>query len=182
MPTSNFLVCVCVFLRLLTFPISVSQVVLVVKNSPANEGNLRDMDSIGGLGRYSGGGHGNPLQYSCLGNPMEIESLAGYSPCGPKESDTTEATYQAHMKTPLTEKVNINIKIVFRREKGKHHLHFKTFWFRKVSIWIQVVHLRQYSDFHLHFIWGVLMTSNKSCLSFPFHIIQEILQSSENGF
>ena len=43
------------------------------------------------------------------------------------DSDTTEATYQAHTKTPLTERVNINIKIVFRREKGKHHLHFKTF-------------------------------------------------------
>ena len=56
----------------------------MVKNSPANEGNLRDMGSIGGLGRSSGGGHGNSLQYSCLGNPMETESLAGYSPCSPR--------------------------------------------------------------------------------------------------
>ena len=105
------------FLRFLTFPISVSQVVLVVKNLPANEGNLRDMGSIHGLGRSSEGGHGNPLQYSCLGNSMETESLAGYSPCGPKESDMTEVTYQAHTKTPLTARVNINIKIVFRRRK-----------------------------------------------------------------
>ena len=50
-----------------------SQVVLVVKNSPANVGNLRDtdMDSIPGLGRLPGGGHGNPLQSSCLENPMD---------------------------------------------------------------------------------------------------------------
>ena len=40
-------------------------------NSPANEGNLRDMGSTPGLARSPGGGHGNPLQYSCLGNPMD---------------------------------------------------------------------------------------------------------------
>ena len=48
-----------------------SQVVLVVKNLPANAGNVRDLGSIPGLGRSSGGGHGNPLQYSCLENPMD---------------------------------------------------------------------------------------------------------------
>ena len=47
------------------------QVVLVVKNLPANVGDIRDMDSIPGLGRSPGGGHGNPLQYSCLENPMD---------------------------------------------------------------------------------------------------------------
>ena len=45
---------------------------------------------ITGLGRFSGGGLGNPLQYSCLENPHEQRSLAGYSPWGCKESDTTE--------------------------------------------------------------------------------------------
>jgi len=39
-------------------------VALVVKNPPANAGNIRDMGSIPGLGRSPGGGHGNPLQYS----------------------------------------------------------------------------------------------------------------------
>ena len=50
-----------------------SQVVLVVKNPPANAGDLRDtdMDSIPGSGRFPGGGHGNPLQCSCLENPMD---------------------------------------------------------------------------------------------------------------
>ena len=47
-----------------------SQVVLVVKNLPANAGNVRDVDSIPGLGIFPGGSHGNPLQYSSLENPM----------------------------------------------------------------------------------------------------------------
>ena len=45
-----------------------SQVVLIVKNPPANAGDIRDAGSIPGLGRSPGGGHGNPLQYSCLEN------------------------------------------------------------------------------------------------------------------
>ena len=46
-------------------------VVLVVKNQPANAGDLREASSIPGLGRCPGGGHGNPLQYSCLENPRD---------------------------------------------------------------------------------------------------------------
>ena len=48
-----------------------SQVALVVKNQPANAGDVRDVGSVPGLERSPGGGHGNPLQYSCLGNPMD---------------------------------------------------------------------------------------------------------------
>ena len=48
-----------------------SQVALVVKNAPANAGDLRDVGSIPGLGRSPGAGHGNPLQYSCLENLMD---------------------------------------------------------------------------------------------------------------
>ena len=44
---------------------------LVVKNLSVNAGDVRDMSSIPGLGRSSGGGHNNPLQYSCLENPMD---------------------------------------------------------------------------------------------------------------
>ena len=43
---------------------------LVVKDLPANAEDLRDVGSIPGSGRSPGGGHGNPLQYSCLGNLM----------------------------------------------------------------------------------------------------------------
>ena len=45
--------------------------VLVVKGPPANAGDVRDMGSIPGWGRYPGGGHGNTLRYSCLENPMD---------------------------------------------------------------------------------------------------------------
>ena len=48
-----------------------SQVVLVVKNPPANAGDVRDLGLIPGSGRSPGGGHDNPLQYSGLENPMD---------------------------------------------------------------------------------------------------------------
>ena len=52
--------------------------------------NAGDEDSIPESGRSPGEGNGNPLQYSCLGKSHGQRSLAGYSPWGPKESDTTE--------------------------------------------------------------------------------------------
>ena len=57
-----------------------SQVVLVVKNPPANVGDIRDVALIPGSGRFPGGGHSNPFQYSCLENPMDRR--VGYSPQG----------------------------------------------------------------------------------------------------
>ena len=52
--------------------------------------NVGDLGSIPGLGRSPGGGHDNPLQCTCLENPHGQRSLAGYSPWGCKESDSTE--------------------------------------------------------------------------------------------
>ena len=45
----------------------------MVKNMPANAGNVRDVGLSPGSGRFSGGGHGNILQYSCLENSMDEE-------------------------------------------------------------------------------------------------------------
>ena len=50
-----------------------SHVVLVVKKLPASAGDIRDVGSIPESGRSPGEGHGNPLQYSCLENPMGEE-------------------------------------------------------------------------------------------------------------
>ena len=47
------------------------QVALVVKNLPANVGDVRDWGSIPELGRSSDGGHGHPFQHSCLQNPID---------------------------------------------------------------------------------------------------------------
>ena len=68
-----------------------SQVALVVKKLPPNAGDIRDTDSIPGSGRSPGGGHGNPLQYSCLENPMDRGAWWA-SPWVCKESDMTEVT------------------------------------------------------------------------------------------
>jgi len=66
--------------------------VLAVRNPSANAGDTGDSDSIPGSGRSHGGGHGNPLQYSCLENPMDrgvwwatVHRVA--------ESDKTEVTW-----------------------------------------------------------------------------------------
>ena len=63
----------------------------MVKNLPANAGDMRQAGFIPGLGRSPGGGHGNPLQYlpgECHGQ----RSLVGYGPSDSKELDMTEAT------------------------------------------------------------------------------------------
>ena len=62
----------------------------LVKNLPANAGDIKDSGSIPGLGRSTGEGHGNPLQYSCLGNPMDREVWRAIV-YGNAESDTNEA-------------------------------------------------------------------------------------------
>ena len=63
-------VCVCVCMH-----ISASWVVLVVKNLPANAGDIKDAGSISGLGRSPGGENFYPLQYSCLENQLSDQLL-----------------------------------------------------------------------------------------------------------
>ena len=55
----------------LLYFLQVSQRALVIKNLPANAGDVREVVSVPGLGRSPGGERGNPLQYSCLENPMD---------------------------------------------------------------------------------------------------------------
>ena len=69
--------------------------VLVVKNPPANEGDVRDMGFILGLGRSPGGEQGNPLQYSYLENPMDRGSRQSIG-------STTDWLATWHTPTPLT--------------------------------------------------------------------------------
>ena len=69
-----------------------SQIALVVKNPPANAGDVRVEGSMPGSRRSPGGRHGNPLQYSCLENPYEQGRPGGCSSQGLKELDPNEVT------------------------------------------------------------------------------------------
>ena len=64
----------------------------MVKNSPANAGDIRDMGLISGSGRSPGGGDGNPLWYSYLKNLMDRGAWRAIVHGGHKELDVTEAT------------------------------------------------------------------------------------------
>ena len=78
-------------------PYGTSQVALVIKNPPANAGDIRDMGSIPGMGRSLGGGHGSPVHLP--GEWHGQRSLVGYSPQGHKEVDMIEATLHTHKST-----------------------------------------------------------------------------------
>ena len=72
---------------------------LVVKNPPANAGDVRHVSSIPESGRSPGGGHGNPLQYSCLENPMDRGAWRVTVHGGAKRNfvmDMTEHSCTAH--------------------------------------------------------------------------------------
>ena len=69
-----------------------SQVALVVKNLPASAGDLRDVGSIPGSRRSPGGGHGNPLQYSCRENSIDRGAWRATVHGVTKELYTTEVT------------------------------------------------------------------------------------------
>ena len=71
-----------------------SQVALVVKSLPANVGDIRNMGLIPGLGRSPGGRQGNPLQYSCLENPVDRGAWPA-TVHGVAELYKTEATFHA---------------------------------------------------------------------------------------
>ena len=86
------------------------------KESTCNAGNL---GSIPGLGRSPGGGHGNPLQYSCLENPMDREA---YSPWGLKEwntlSDYAHSTYNEWFKENYFPILTKNLRKCFITQAG----------------------------------------------------------------
>ena len=78
---------------------------------------MGDLGLIPGLGRSPGGGYGNPLHYSCLENPHGQRSLAGYSPWGHKESDTTEQISIAQCNIKRPEKDKSETKMVKEKDE-----------------------------------------------------------------
>ena len=86
--------------RDITLPTKVYKVKAIVfpggSDGKETTSNAGDLGLTPWLGRSPGGGHGNPLQYSCLENPHGQRCLAGYSPWGCKELDTNERLSMAH--------------------------------------------------------------------------------------
>ena len=64
----------------------------VVQSLPTNAGDTGDAGLVAGSGGAPGEGNGNPLQYSCLENPMDREAWRGYSPWGHKRVGDNLAT------------------------------------------------------------------------------------------
>ena len=73
----------------------------MVKNLPANAGDIRDAGSILGPGRSPGGGHGNPLQYYCLEDPMDREAWRNTVHGVAKELDRTETPWHMYTNVKL---------------------------------------------------------------------------------
>ena len=106
----------------------------MVKNLPDNVGDATDADSTPGLERTAGGGNGNPLQYSCLGNPMDRGAWVGCSPRGHKESGMTDNTQTQSLQTHLLSPCKPRCRGIYRYPDsisedqdcgGEHHLIFK---------------------------------------------------------
>ena len=75
-----------------------SQVALVVKNPPADAGDRREAGVIPGSGRTPGGGHGHPLQYSCLENTMDRGAWWAID-LGVAKSRTRRKQFSTHAET-----------------------------------------------------------------------------------
>ena len=84
-----------------THKIWASQMTLVVKNLPSNARNIRDVGLIPGLGRSTGGGHSNPLQYYCLENCMDKGAWQATVHRVAQNPDMTEASKHACKHTHM---------------------------------------------------------------------------------
>ena len=83
----------------------------LVKNLPANAGDIGDDGSIPGLERSTGGGHGNPLQLFVPGESYGQRSLAGYGPRVAKELDMTEQLNNNNQKEHISRSTEVFLLI-----------------------------------------------------------------------
>ena len=108
---------------------------LGVKNPPANAGDIRAAGSVLGSGRSPGGGHGNPLQHSCLKNPVDrgawwttdhrvansltiLKQLSTHAYTGPKETLFFFIRYKSYMLTIRSLK-NMTM-VIFKKSPPKY--------------------------------------------------------------
>ena len=121
------------------------------KESACNEG---DPGSIPGLGRSTGGGHGKPLQYSCLEKPHGQRSLVGCSPWGRRKSGTTErlSTAQGYRNCYYT--VPILEKLTDQRRETYKQLWLKTAILEVHTWWSEHSGLRCQQDLRSLLAWA----------------------------
>ena len=79
----------------------------MVKNQPASSADARDLGLIPGWGRSPGEGNGNPLQYSCLENPMDRGAWQATVPWGHKETNMTEHLSAAAIEASSEDKFTV---------------------------------------------------------------------------
>ena len=99
-----------------------------------NAGDTADSGLIPGLGRFPGGRHGNPLQYSWLENSHGQRSLEGYHPWGCKESDTTERLSTAAALFFYPNPLSLSLSWFHLSNLDSTVSHFNFFWLPKPSI------------------------------------------------
>ena len=161
-----------------------SHVVLVVKNPLANTGDIRDMGSIPGSERSPGGdGHGNPLQYSCLENPIDrrawratvhgvANSLkqfsmhAGFGPTTHSPEILILSSFPSHCSSLLPKRLcfNLNSQCLTSESSSFHH----------ISISLQNTHLFNFHSVLLGFLYyphfTVVKTIQVHALRFKWHL------------
>ena len=112
--------------------------------------SVGDLGSSPGLGRSPGGGHGNPLQDSCLENPQGQRSLAGCSPWDHRELDTTEGL-SMHMNTGVYVTFWIHVFAFFRYiPRSGINGSYANFLFRLFFFFWGTVFYSSFTDLHSH--------------------------------
>ena len=103
--------------------------------------NAEGLDSIHGLGRYPGGRHDNPLQYSSLENPHGQRSLGSYSPCSCRALDTTEQLSLFTFFFFNSQKLYWCLSFMSNLMKVFAHTHItlRKYFSKIISVWINIL-------------------------------------------
>ena len=131
-----------------------SQGVLVVKNLPVNAADIRNWGSIPGLGRSPGGGHGNPLQYTCLENPMDR---------GAWQAMVHRVAKSWTWLKQLNTYTHMQAKTIPNCRSWSALPSLPTYWFTLLSLLILLIHSCKNSFIHSESIYE--LTSIYNCLT-----------------
>ena len=117
---------------------------------------MGDLGSIPGLGGSPGGGHGNPLQYSCQENPSHGQrGLVGYSPRSPKDSDMTERLSTAQHSTAQNQHI-MRLEVCWRSDSSPFWLQLVPSGFLFVCIYLPFFSLDPLKSYFRDFSGGLV--------------------------